>query len=145
MELIWLLKEIVEGRREEKKKAYILFLDVKKAYDTVWQKGLWKKLKKAGVPRWLVNLLRRWYSKAKATVSTPWGRTRIFSLYRGVKQGSVMSPWLYSMFINGLLKKLKQEKLGVVFVGEWAEALAFADDFVLVAESEDELDRRIRA
>ena len=55
-----------------------------------------------------------------------------------------MSPWLYSMFINGLLKKLKHEKLGVVFVGEWAGALAFADDFVMVAESEDELDRMIQ-
>ena len=63
VELIWLLREVIDGRREARQKTYILFLDVKKAYDTVWQNGLWKKMKEAGVPVWLVNLLKRWYSK----------------------------------------------------------------------------------
>ena len=96
------------------------------------------------MPVWLVDLLKGWYRKAKAAVTTPWGRTRTFSLYRGVKQGSVMSPWLYSLFINGLLKKLKAEKLGVAFVGEWIGALAFADDIVLIAESAEEMARMVR-
>ena len=55
-----------------------------------------------------------------------------------------MSPWLYSLFINGLLKKLKAEKLGVAFVGEWIGALAFADDIVLIAESAEEMARMVR-
>ena len=46
-EVAW--KEIVQGRLREDKKTYAFFLDIQKAYDSVWHDGLWYKLWDMGV------------------------------------------------------------------------------------------------
>ena len=87
----------------------VAFLDVKKAYDTVWHEGLWGKVREAGVGREFIEMMREWYKGMVAAVVTPWGHSEKIGIRRGVKQGSVLSPWLYSMYINGLLRKLKKK------------------------------------
>ena len=86
----------------------VAYLDVKKAYDTVWLVRLWRKLGDAGIGRDFIKMMRQWYHGMRAMVVTPWGRSREVKIKRGVKQGSVLSPWLYSVYINGLIRRKKE-------------------------------------
>ena len=67
-----------------------------------------------------------------------------FESFIGVRQGCVLSPVLYSLFINGLAKKLKECGCGGVNVGvELLQVLLYADDLVLFAESAAELQQML--
>ena len=74
-----------------------------------------------------------------------------FSVKVGLRQGCVMSPWLFNLFMDGVMKEFKANILngGVKFgIGENAgkvSGLLFADDTTLMAESESNLQRYVRA
>ena len=43
---IYALREVIQGRRKKRRDTYCCFLDIKKAYDTVFREGLWRRLRK---------------------------------------------------------------------------------------------------
>jgi hypothetical protein len=59
------------------------------------------------------------------------GLTDSFEVQRGVAQGAVESPWLYSNFIDGLAKELKKANLGVWIAGRQVPLLMYADDVIV--------------
>jgi hypothetical protein len=65
---IWILKEIVRARKERSEPTYLTFVDVRKAYDTVWRNGLWKKLYDMGVRGKMLNIIQEMYKKVLRTV-----------------------------------------------------------------------------
>ena len=64
----FVLQETIQSLRDQKKKAYVAFLDVSKAFDTVWHEGLLLKLHRKGVPHCLWHLIHNSYSKASSSV-----------------------------------------------------------------------------
>ena len=67
-----------------------------------------------------------------------------FDVQQGVAQGCSLSPILFSVFINGLLKEVEQAGLGMELSdGSTIGGMLFADDFVGVSNSEEELQRLI--
>jgi hypothetical protein len=81
-------------------KGYALFADVSKAYDQVWRDGLYLALYASGVRGRMWSIIQRWLNCA--TASTKWNGVRGPSvpLQVGLRQGCVLSPVLYSFFIN---------------------------------------------
>jgi len=94
-------------RREHKKTTYTAFIDVKKAYDTVWRNGLWKRLWDEGVRGKIWRVIKGMYSVVQSAVLVGDEQTEIF------EQGCVMSPVLFSFFINGLAREIKEKTQGV--------------------------------
>ena len=92
------MSELVQGRLREGKKTYAFFLDVQKAYDTVWRNGLWVKLWELGVRGKLWRVIKV-YSSA---VLLDGECSEAFDVQQGVAQGCSLSPILFSVFINGL-------------------------------------------
>ena len=68
---IALLQEIIHQRKRNKQNTFITFLDLTKAYDSVWQDGLWKKAIKLGIKGKTLRLLIHAYSKATSNIKTP--------------------------------------------------------------------------
>ena len=62
-----------------------------------------------------------------------------FEVTTGLRQGCVLSPLLFSLYINGAVEKLRAAKVGIMCREELVPALLFADDMVIFAEGEDEL------
>ena len=62
------LNEIVQGRLRENKKAYAFFLDIQKAYDTVWCDGLWYKLWEMGVKGRMWRVIMKMYRSSRSVV-----------------------------------------------------------------------------
>jgi hypothetical protein len=69
----------------------------------------------------------------------PLGMTDCFEVNRGVAQGAVESPWVYANFIDGLAQELKARGLGVPIAGRRVALLMYADDIVMLAATQHEL------
>jgi len=135
------LAQVVLKRLEMQKDSYLCFVDLRKAYDSVWREGLFQKLEKDDVPQKLVRLVKMWYETVHAKVrvndvDSEWFETKI-----GLRQGDTLSPLLFNIFINGLVEKVKSTGAGARLGEEKIAILLFADDMVLLAESEEELMR----
>ena len=70
-------------------------------------------------------------------------RSREFNIDQGVKQGAILSPLLYSLFVNDVAKDLEEQGLGVRHEGKWAGIMLYADDIVLLANDGPELQKMI--
>jgi hypothetical protein len=117
------------------KVTYAGFIDVKKAYDTVWRAGLWKRLWEEGVRGKMWRVVKGMYQTVESAVLVGDESTEWFKLEAGVRQGCVMSPILFSLFINGLARELKRKGQGVNIGGRRVQLLLYADDIVLLAET----------
>ena len=84
MQTAFLLQEIIMAVQERKKKAFVVFLDVKKAFDTVWHEGLLYKLTLFGFPRYIWIILHNWYRGFTSAVLWNSSTSRSFKISQGV-------------------------------------------------------------
>ena len=89
---------IIKKAREFQKNIYFCFIDYAKAFDCVDHNKLWKILKEMGIPDHLTCLLINLYAGQKATVRTGHGTMDLFQIGKGVHQGCILSPCLFSLF-----------------------------------------------
>jgi hypothetical protein len=134
-EQAWVLRALIDGRRRGRKPTVVAFLDVRKAYDRVWQQMLWVEAEQHGVASGIVALLREWHEGAVSTVRINGAYTEWFPLERGVKQGSVLSPLLYCLFINRLVDRVQQRMEGLWHAGHRVCLLLYMDDIAIVGET----------
>ena len=105
----------------------------------VWRNGLWVKMWELGVRGKMWRVIKEMYRSA---VLLDGESSEAFDVQQGVAQGCSLSPILFSVFINGLLKEVEQAGLGVELSdGSTIGGMLFADDFVGVSNSEEELQR----
>ena len=138
-----MFQEAVQHLRDHKKKAYVALLDVQKAFDTVWHNGLFHKLYSYGIKGHTWRILRKWYQSTTCTVLWEGEQSNPFNIKQGVKQGAVLSPLLYSLFVNDLLAQLEQSGLGVRMGNTFCGAPMYADDLALIASSLEDLQSMI--
>ena len=91
------IRWIMEKAREFQKSIYFCFIDYAKAFDCVDHNKLWKILKEMGIPDLLTCLLRNLYAGQEATVRTGHGTTDWFQIGKGVRQGCILSPCLFTL------------------------------------------------
>ena len=126
---------LVAVRRAKKKNQTVslAFCDVAKAYDSVDQELLYTKLDSVGFGGRVKSIIQSMYYndcvRVRIGLSSPLWFTR------GVKQGCVLSPLLFSLYISGLGKFLHSLKEGMVFNGVVVTALFFVDDLVLISRT----------
>jgi hypothetical protein len=127
-------------RRTAKLTTYACFIDIKKAYDTVWHAGLMAKLQRCGIHGSMYRALGSLYAGCESTIrlGAQLGFTDFFPIETGVRQGCILSPLLYSLWINDLAVLLKRAPHGGVPLGHGTRltVLLYADDIVLLSEDE---------
>ena len=110
-------------------------MDASKAFDRVVHAGLFLKLIERKVPLIFLDVIVTWYGDLLCRVK--WGDSfsEWFSITAGVRQGGVLSPDFYSIYVDDLIKKLKSLSKGCYYLGVFAAALFYADDMALLAPS----------
>uniref|UniRef100_A0A8B9WQK7 RNA-directed DNA polymerase n=1 Tax=Bos mutus grunniens TaxID=30521 RepID=A0A8B9WQK7_BOSMU len=102
---------------------------------------LWKILQEMGIPDHLTCLLRNLYAGQEATVRTGHGTTHWFQIGKGVRQGCVLSPHLFKLYAEYIMRNtgLEEAQAGIKIAGRNINNFRYADDTTLMAESEEEL------
>ena len=108
---------------------------------TVWTTTNWKILKEMGIPDHLTCLLRNLYAGQEATVRTVQRTTEWFQIGKGVRQGCILSPCLFSLYAEYIMRNAGLDKAhsGIKIAGRNINNLRYADDTTLMVESEEEL------
>ena len=140
---LFILHEIVNTRKPNK--TYCCFIDIQKAYDRVWRDGLWKLLYKYGIKGKMWRVIKNIYEKVESSVLVNEFQTEFFEVVVGLRQGCVLSPVLFSIFINELAEKIKNLGKGIKMGRSKVCILLFADDIVIIAESKEELQMMMNA
>ena len=98
-------------------------------------------LKEMGIPDHLICLLRNLYAGQEVTVRTGHGTTDWFQIGKGVRQGFILSPWLFNFYAEYIMRNagLEEAQAEIKIVGRNTNNLRYADDTTLMAESEEEL------
>ena len=98
-------------KQESSRKASILgFFDYAKAFDGVDHKKLWKILKEMGIPDHLTCLLRNLYAGQEATVRTGHWTTDWLPIRKGVRQGCILSPYLFNFYAEYIMRNVGLEE-----------------------------------
>ena len=136
------LTSIIQLNFNEGKKTYAFFVDFSSAFDMIPRNSLWYKLSSIGLSNKFVILLKKLY---EGTTSQVWDGSELskpFTVSQGVKQGCLLSPVLFSLYLNDLNDVLPH---GVTIAGIKIKVLLYADDIVLLSNSPVELQKMIDA
>ena len=120
------------------------FIDFKKAYDRVNRKKLWSCLEGYGVNGGFLTFLKGLYGGSVSQVRIGGCLGEEFEVVKGLRQGCVLSPVLFSLYINSLVTELKDRECGVVCGEIMVPGLLFADDTALLAESADDMRKSLQ-
>ena len=122
----------------------VLMLDASKAFDRVHYITLFKKLIARNLCPLAIRLLLNMYTQQKLQVKWNGSISDQFSVSNGVRQGGVMSPLLFGIYIDDLLLELKNNGVGCHIGNYYCGAYGYADDIILLCPSITGLERMIQ-
>lgn len=129
----FVLQESIAHYVERDSKVYCCFLDSAKAFDTVWINGLFYKLYNCGIRGKTWRLLYNWYNKLASCVSHSTLSSPVFRIRQGVRQGSVLSPWLFLVFNNDIPDVVNDSHQGLQIGDVSCGTILVADDVALLS------------
>ena len=129
------LKTLIDFYKSHRRPIFACFIDFKKAYDSVWRKGLLFKLTSCGCIKTFLRFISNMYSSVNYLVKLKDGVTPPFQFYIGLKQGCNLSPTLFNIFINGIPNLFNQSCDPVKLDNTDLSCLLYADDLILLSES----------
>ena len=102
---------------------------------------LWKILKEMGLSDHLTCLLRNLYAGQEATVRTGHGKTDWFQIGKGVRQGCILSPYLFNLYAEYIMRNtgLEEAQAGIKIAGRYINNLRYADDTTLMTEIKEKI------
>ncbi len=136
---IFTLSSIVKNRLADKKSTFACYVDFRKAFDLLDRDLMLYRLLDYGIDGKFYEAIKGIYNKAFCSIKINEALTDWFESTQGTKQGDNLSPNCFSMYINPLLAELKSSGIGVHVENIVVSVLAYADDLVLIAENEDDL------
>jgi exonuclease III len=134
----YVLKQTVNYYRQNGSHVFACFIDFSKAFDNVDYWLLFCKLldhDSSIACRLSVRLLAYWYSHQQLYVRWQSCTSGCFNIEKGVRQGGVLSPFLFNFYIRALIDKVTKLNVGCNIAGTMINLLAYADDIVLLAPS----------
>ena len=110
-------------------------LDITKAFDRMNHHGLFIKLMSRYIPVSLLNVLEYWFSICSTCIIWNNVHSCMFKLVSGVRQGGVLSPYLFAVYIDDVIQHVKSLNVGCMFRFVNASIILYADDILLLAPS----------
>lgn len=138
---IFSLTSIIRNRMNNNMDTYAAFIDLRKAFDFVNRDLLLYKLLKYNIDGNMYFAIKQLYSNTKSCVQLNQFRTEWFETTSGVRQGDTLSPTLFTLFLNDVIGEINDLKCGVNIGDFQITCLAYADDIVLLSETEEGLQK----
>ena len=139
-----LVVETIDYFQRNGSEVYACVMDLSKAFDRIKHSALFWKLLKKGMPPVYVRLLLVMYEKQNANVRWNNVLSETFSMNNGVKQGAVLSPILFCVYIDSLFTVLRRNRTGCWINGMYAGIMGYADDMWLLSPTQDGLQEMVQ-
>ncbi|VDO78599.1 unnamed protein product [Schistosoma margrebowiei] len=135
---------IVEQSIEWNSSLYINFIDYEKAFDSVDRTTLRKLLRHYGVPQKIVNIIRNSYDGLNCKIVHGGQLTKSFEVKTGVRQGCLLSPFLFLLVIDWIMKtSTSGGKHGIHCTSRMQlDDLDFADDLALISQTQQQMQEK---
>jgi hypothetical protein len=117
---------------------YAALIDLQKAFDSIRRDHLFELLHKHKFPVDTINLVKLLYQNESSALLLNRNRSDKWQVNKGVRQGASSSPLLFNLFPEELLQRLRGHE-GISFDGVEINALFYADDLILMADTPDQL------
>jgi hypothetical protein len=156
VDMIFCLRQLQEKCIEQNQSLFVVFVDFTKAFDTVGRTGLWQLLRRYGCQDKFTRMIESLHTGMKAKVKEAGETSDSFPVSNGVKQGCVLAPTLFSIFLSAMLEEAFRDLEEGVYIQSRQDAnlfnvshfkaktkttqilvreLLFADDSALVAHT----------
>ncbi len=132
---IFVLKNAIDYYRSYNSPVYTCFLDASKCFDKINHWTLFKKMIARGIPLLFVRILVYWYRNQ--TFCIKWGSlsSSFFTVSNGVRQGGILSPYLFTLYVNDLSLILSASTAGLTICNTKVNHLFYADDLCVMSSS----------
>lgn len=142
---LFILRQLVEKSLEYNTPAYLCFIDLTKAFDKVQLKDVNTILENSNTPKEYVELIKDLNMNTTTQIRTNFTLTQNLRTKAGIRQGDSLSPLLFNTIMDELIKAVKSTGLGYRMGTQKINILCYADDAVIIAETEDDLQRMLQA
>lgn len=132
---VFLVKEFAQNHISSSGFLHAVFLDASKAFDKVNHRKLFRKLESSGVPMYICRFLLNCYRHQRIAVKWDGEMSTFFGITNGVRQGSLLSPMLFALYLDELSKDLNEVLTGCLVGTKHVNHLIYADDIVLFSPS----------
>jgi hypothetical protein len=133
------LRLLIEERQEHRQPLIVGFVDFSAAFDSVDRPRMFTILQEAGIPYKVVEMIRLLYRDCSSRVRVYNTESDTFPVSTGVKQGAILSPVLFNIVLDAVLKQSMEEDLGVKVFSPLADKsitdMDYADDIALVSDN----------
>ncbi|KAI8503757.1 hypothetical protein Bbelb_187280 [Branchiostoma belcheri] len=131
------LRIIIEQSLEWNSPLYINFIDYEKAFDSIDRNTLWKILRHYGIPEKIISLIQSTYKDMSCRVLHAGQLSESFEVTTGVRQGCLLSPFLFLLVIDWIMKTTTTGRRNRIQWTLWSqlEDLDFADDLALLSHN----------
>ena len=141
---------IIQKCREFNQPLFTCFVDYTKAFDSVEHQQLWTVMREMGFPKRIVSLIEALYSEQQYAVRTDSGTTDWFSVSKGVRQGCIVSPQLFSIYTESIMREVEEEQSNSEYDalsvgGTKITELRYADDTALFSTTPEGLNNLVQA
>ena len=139
LQCTWAVQETISHFLNNGSNVFVCLLDFSKAFDKINFNELFRKLLDRKVPFILLKLFLFIYKHQRCYVKWNSKKSGSFSVQNGVRQGAILSPCLFCVYLDQLLKSLRKSGLGCNIGGIYLGALGYADDIILMSPSRESL------
>ena len=161
-DMIYTVRQLVEKSWEHRSKVFLLFIDLRKAYDSVPCAAMWKALGKLGVPEPVIELIRSFHQNMQVQIQLNGNLLEEIDVTNGLRQGCCMAPVLFNLYaclvverwtariaeLEGVGIYLRYKHDGKLFRRSlrsaeevWLTECQFADDAALLATTREGAER----
>jgi len=141
---IFCIRQILEKKWEYNEPVHQLFIDFKKAYDSVKREVLCKILIEFGIPRELVRLIKMSLTETYSKVRVGKNVSDRFPIRNGLKQGDALTPMLFNFALEYAIRRVQVNQDGLKLTGTH-QLLAYADDVNILVGSTHTLKENAKA
>ena len=140
---LYSLTSIIRKRKQKGLHTFVAFFDMQKAFDSIDRSLLYYRLLSYGINGKIYRAIKSLYNESKCCMNLNGWLSDTFRCSYGVKQGDVLSPTLFNLYINDLAKTIKDSNIGIQLNDLNVSTLIYADDLVLISENESNLQKMI--
>ncbi len=138
------IREIISYYQSKQTSVYMCMLDASKAFDRVNLCLLFNKLRKKGMCPLILRFIINLYTTQTIQIKWQQGKSEACSISNGVKQGGVMSPLLFNLYVQDLIDSLEHKGMGCHMGNLFTGCFIYADDIVLLAPSSQSMNYMLK-